>query len=267
MKKILVSFFVLFFVSCSNSKAVNQNKKTTFILIHGALATRAAWIETEKQLAARGLNSAVLNVPGRENDHIKPQDVNLKMAAEKVCELVNKQSGDVILVGHSQGGALVVQALSSCSEKVRSLVFLTAVVPLSGETPFQMLDPKVDQGFGKITTFDKEAALFRLNKKAPIAELFMGDVPAEKAVEAVKAMVSEPIGIGTMPMNTPNSVIFSKPAYYIETTEDKIISIQTQRKIYSRIPNVKVYSMKTSHAPFLSQPSELADILGKISLN
>src|SRR5690606_27409356 len=111
--------------------------------------------------------SVTLDVPGRAGDPTSPKDIDLTLAAKRVCQVVNLQSEPVILVGHSQGGALITQATEFCGDRIRALVYVAAVLPLSGETAFQALNPERDTGFGKCAEFDPTARLFRLKKDGP----------------------------------------------------------------------------------------------------
>ncbi len=237
----------------------------TFVLVHGALFTGAGWTKVQEALSDLGGQSVAPNVPGRANDGISPKSVSLYSAAAHVCEAMKAQTGKVILVGHSQGGALINQALQYCGSQVDSLVYIAAVLPLNGEIPFQGLDPKVDTGWGKVTTYDKEAQIFHLNKSGPVHEIFFEDISRKEAEYVIAGMVSEPAAIGTAsPVTTPNEFIFSKRLFYIETTSDKLISLQSQRRFHTRIPGISVITMNASHSPFLSQPVELAKHLAKI---
>jgi pimeloyl-ACP methyl ester carboxylesterase len=235
--------------------------KSTFILVHGALFRGAGWKATEEALQSLGHKTISFDVPGRAGDGLDPRTLDLEAATQKLIALIKAQSGRVVLVGHSQGGALINQAVGSAGEKIQALIYLAAVLPLQGETGFQGLDPAVDTGFAKVTHFDEAANLFRVNKKGPIHEVFFGDLNKAQAEIAIAAMVPEPVGIGTTKMTTENKKIFSIPAFYIEATDDKVISIQSQRRIYSRVPGIKVFSMQASHCPFLSKPGEVASYL------
>jgi len=55
------------------------------------------------------------------------------------------------------------------------------------------------------------------------------------------------------------------PRFYIECTEDKVVTPFIQRKKYTETPCEKIYSMATSHSPFFSKPIELVDILCDIA--
>jgi hypothetical protein len=51
------------------------------------------------------------------------------------------------------------------------------------------------------------------------------------------------------------------PRHYIECTEDRAIPVALQRFMASRVPGIRVQSLKTDHSPFLSMREELAAAL------
>ena len=53
----------------------------------------------------------------------------------------------------------------------------------------------------------------------------------------------------------------SLPRFYIETLRDHALGPSAQRRMYTEMPCREVYSLDTSHSPFISAPRELADCL------
>jgi len=241
-----------------------MSQSPTFVLVHGALFTSQGWFLLESQLQNVGQSVVTVDLPGRASDGINPKEIDLNTAVSKLCQVIQSVSGPVILVGHSQGGAVITQALEKCAQNVKSLVYVAAVVPLSGETAFDALDPKHDVNFAKCVTPEPESRLFRLNRKGPLESSFLADVrplDSDLADSAVAGMVSEPMGIGTTPLRYDEERFAKIPKYYVETIQDQVVSIETQRKYQARTAFTKVYSLESSHSPFLSRPKELATIL------
>ncbi|KTD59881.1 Pyrethroid hydrolase [Legionella santicrucis] len=256
--KRLCSIFLSLFLT---SYAMASTNKSTLLLVHGALFTSAGWQEVQSHLQNLNYNVVTIDVPGRAGDGIIAKDVTLSMATEKLCKVANLQRGKVVLVGHSQGGALITKALDKCGSKVKALVYLTAVMPLNGEKAFDDLNESDAENFNADTFFDEENAIFHINYNGPIKETFMADVTPEQYERALHNMVPEPANISEEILNYPIELFNAIPKFYIETTEDKIISIATQRKIERKTKFEKIYIMNTSHSPFLSNSKELANHL------
>ena len=256
-------FLITIFLSINMATASNT-RKPTFILVHGALFTSSVWIGVQSYLQNNGYNVVTLDVPGRADDGIDPNNVTLSLAANKVCKVVEMQQSPVILLGHSQGGAIITQAVDQCGSRINGLVYVAAVVPLNGETAFQDLSNQDNANFDKCATFDAKANVVQINYNGPIKEMFMADATSIQSEQAIHNMVPEPANIGNETLHYDKHVFDSIPKFYIETQNDKIISLETQKKIEAKIKLNKIYSMQTSHSPFLSQPKLLGMYLIEI---
>jgi len=186
---------------------------TTIVLVHGVLLTSSAWIPVQSYLQNRNINVVTIDVPERAHDHIKSKDASLMLAAEKVCKVVNMQTGPVIVAGHSQGGAVITEASGLCGSRINALVYIAAVVPKNGEND----------------------------------------------------MVAESFRLGDEALQYNQSIFNSIPKFYIKTTQDKIISPATQDKYIAREHFQKIYSLNSSHTPFVSQPHKLGRNLDEIA--
>lgn len=246
------------------SSLVLASTGPTIVLVHGALFTETGFLPLKAELEAAGASVTTLNVPGRGNDGIDPKTIDIHTAAAKVCSIITAINGPVMLVGHSQGGAVITQAFGDCGANVVSLVYLAAVVPANGETAFDGLSQERDVNFGKCVTLDSAAGLFRLNPAGPLEASFFKDlraINAELADQTLASMVSEPLGIGTSKLNFDQSRFDLVPKFYIEATDDQVISIETQRHYQDQVHFEQVYSLATSHSGFLSQPKAVADAI------
>lgn len=235
----------------------------TFLLVHGALLTSDSWIAVQSKLQNAGYNVVTVDVPGRADDGIPARDVSLDLAAEKICQVAALQVNSVILVGHSQGGAVINQALAHCAYKIKSLVYVAAVSPLPGESTFDDLSQTDNDNFEKCTLFDKDESEYKVNYTGPLKEMFMADASEQQVDRAIHTMVPEPTALGDATLAFPLDTFKAKPKFYIETLNDKIISITTQRKIEKKINPSDVYTIASSHSPFLAH----ADVLARDLIN
>lgn len=262
-KKIIFSTIVL--LLATNLYAAANLKKPTLILVHGALLTSSIWMPVQSYLQNKNYNVVTLDVPGRADDGIPADKVTLYSAATKVCKVAKLQHGPVILVGHSQGGAIITQAISECGRDIKGLVYIAAVIPFNGEKAFEMLSEQDAANFDQCATLDKNAAVYKINSTGPIKDMFMADASSYQAEKAINNFTPEPAMIGEGILRYNQHLFNEIPKFYIETTNDKIISLQTQKKIQSRVEIRQIYTMKTSHAPFISQPKMLGKYLAEIT--
>jgi pimeloyl-ACP methyl ester carboxylesterase len=233
----------------------------SFFFVHGALLTSKSWEQVQHHLMKEGIASTAFNVPGRQSDLTDPGQITLELAAKKACDAAQKLSRQLIWVGHSQGGAILNQALKICPDLITALVYVAAVVPLPGEGPFQELTPEEDKNFNQCASLDPDRKLYRIIPNGPLHEMFMHDLPKEEATYALSQFVSEPSEIGAGILSFPIESLTSKPKFYIETLQDRIIFPNTQRKYQRKTNMKKVFQLDTSHSPFLSQPKQLGSLL------
>src|SRR6202789_736911 len=98
-----------------------SSNAVSVVLVHGAWADGSSWAKVIEPLAANGITVVAAPLPLMSFD----DDV---AALDRTLERV---AGPVVLVGHAYAGAVIA---GTRSEKVRSLVYITALAPDEGET-------------------------------------------------------------------------------------------------------------------------------------
>ena len=118
---------------------------TTFLLVHGAWGGGWEWRFVADRLAAAGHVPYRVSLTGMgERDHLARPDVDLDTHVQDVLRVLHHEElTDVVLVGHSYGGAVVTGALKS--ERVARAVYLDAFVPKHGESVLEQ-----HKGFGDL---------------------------------------------------------------------------------------------------------------------
>ena len=100
----------------------NRNKPS-IVLVHGAFADGSSW-------------KKVISILEDEEFTVTAVQNPLKSLAEDVAttkRVIEAQKGDVVLVGHSYGGAVITEAAAG-NDKVKVLVYVAAFAPDTGET-------------------------------------------------------------------------------------------------------------------------------------
>jgi len=132
----LILFFCTFLLltSCMNNPKVNTNSaKNTYLLVHGAWHGKWCWQKLSPLLEKEGHTVLTIDLPGSGADTTSMAEVNLASYTNAICEVLSEHK-DVILLGHSLGGISITQAGEECTEKIKSLVYLAAVLPKTGES-------------------------------------------------------------------------------------------------------------------------------------
>jgi pimeloyl-ACP methyl ester carboxylesterase len=213
----------------------------TIVLVHGAFADGSSWDKVFPLLAAKGYNVVAVHEPFTSF----ADDV---AATRRAIEL---QPGEVILVGHSYGGAVITEAGNS--EKVIRLVYVAAFAPDAGESIN-------DLGKGQpaprwLSALKIDSGGFAWLPPEIIATEFAQDLPPTE----VRLLASKqgPILTRNFDAKITNAAWKAKPTSYLQTTEDHMIAPRAQAFMAKRM-NATVTSVSASHVAMLSKPKDVA---------
>ncbi len=256
------SLFMLVLLGLPLSSYAKENP--TLVLVHGALFTADSWAPLQTQLLDLGIKSISIDMPGRKGDGIDPKSITIQTAARKVCAAVSSLNEEVILIGHSQGGAVINQAFKFCHRKIIGLFYISAVAPASGTTAFAALNQERDVNFGKCTRPNPRSRLFELVYDGPLAESFFQELlGTEKGAASRSSMVSEPMGIGTTELDYPSDIYEKLLKVYLLSQKDQVVTAKTQEEIIENMPGVEIARIDSGHSPQLTHTKDVSVVLEK----
>lgn len=244
--------------------AQKQMEKKTFILIHGSWHSAWNWHKVTPLLEKMGHRVFAIDLPGMGRDKTPIETVTLEMSVSKICKLIDRIEGKVILVGHSKNGIIISQAAEYRPDRIEKLIYLAAYLIPNGKTQreYSMQDT---QGVLKPYVQRHEATNSTTLEAAIYKEGLYHDCE-DSITELAKVLLShEPIVTGMTPLQLTEQNFGRVPRYYIECTEDKAVTPFIQQKMYTETPCRRVYKMQTSHSPFFSKPVELVNLFLEIA--
>lgn len=111
-----------------------------FVLVHGAWGSGRSWRNLVPLLAERGHDVFAHSLTGMgERFHLGGPDTNLGTHRQDVVGIIEHYDlHDVTLVGHSYGGMVVTAVADRVPERIAHLVYLDAMLPLDGQSCFDM---------------------------------------------------------------------------------------------------------------------------------
>ena len=186
------------------------------VLVHGAFADGSGWEAVAKILEKDGYTVSVVQHP----ETSFAEDVKFTKAE------IDRQSGPVVLVGHSYGGAVITEAGND--PNVAALVYIAAFAPDTGES-VASLEQSVPPA-GK--SIKENADGYFYIDPAFFAADFCADVPRAKAEFMAKSQVLFSKDSFTSLVTTP--AWKSKPSWYLVATEDRAINPKNERKMAKR---------------------------------
>jgi pimeloyl-ACP methyl ester carboxylesterase len=145
----------------------SSSEARTVVLVHGGFVDGSGWEEVYKILRKDGYTVAVVQNP----------TISLADDVAATRRIIEAQTGPVILVGHSYGGAVITEAGNH--PKVTSLVYITAFAPDQGESVASLIkDPPAGADVPPILP-PQDGYLFLDRTKFPAS--FAADVDPERA--------------------------------------------------------------------------------------
>jgi len=238
-----------------------------FVLIHGMFHGAWCWDRLLPELAARGHGTIVPNLAGCAGDPTPATDCTLERWAGDVAALIAAQDEPVIVVGHSRGGLVASQVAENAAEQVAASVYLAAVLIPGGTAMGGMADLLEQSGYTYgMADFPVAFSADGLYLLPPDADAWFheGYSAADRAWSQARVAPEPALALGA-PLRLSAERYGRIPRFYIETVQDRIMPLATQRALVMLNPPVEVLTLDTGHMPIVTHPAELADMLDAIA--
>ncbi len=245
---------------------------STFVLVHGGWHGAWCWIKMVPLLEGHGHQVIAPDLPGHGADPTPLSAKPYENYVPKICALLDDLGDLAILVGHSSGGMLITEACRRSSEHIKGLVYLSAFLLASSKTPREVMKMDSESLFPGCLEIDTSAGVSTVKKECA-RSLFYGDCDEQDTDWAISRLQPEPlIPPGLAPADAEvEQPVRRIPRFYIECLQDRALGPRMQRLMYTESPCDAVFSLPTSHSPFLSAPAALTqhllDIDQRVSRN
>ncbi len=155
------------------------------------------------------------------------------------------------------------------SKKILAIIYVAAYLPLDGES-LGLLNEKYKGTqvslLAENMVFSPDFTEITMAPNFP-KEVFYGDC-SDEDVERARSLIGAELSSVTIAcVNTSDNNFGSIPRFYVECLNDKTIQPELQKIMYTESLCKKVYSLESSHSPFLSMPDKLAEILVDVDTN
>ena len=232
--------------------------------MHGAWHGAWCWAALQAELDRRGVPSYAIDLPGHGASPLGPSDLygDAAHVAEAIERITDRNDTEIVLVGHSYGGAVISQATAaapSAAAHLAHLVYLTAFCLDEGEAVLSkarsMPAVHTELGSGAMQFLPDGGGSTILAERASGA--FYGCCAAGPAAASVARLCVQPLATFTQPVTvTPWQTI---PSTYVRCLRDEAIHISHQDLM--AVHCSATTTIDTDHSPFLSAVAETADIL------
>lgn len=227
------------------------------VLVHGSMHGAWCWELLIPLLADLGHRVHAIDLPGQGADTQPAEEVTADDWAEAVADAVRSAREPVVLVGHSLGGTAVSQGAERVFDRVRGIIYISAIMIPAGETVLSAC-PEV-QDIAQKTRQDAP------DPASAAIRLFYGHTPPELAAMAIARLRPQPPQVVSAPLVITGERYGRIPRAYIECEDDGILPLSVQRRLQQVLPCSPVVTMAGDHSPFLSAPSLLARHVDQIA--
>ncbi|MGA8319420.1 MAG: alpha/beta hydrolase [Xanthobacteraceae bacterium] len=218
-------------------------RDVSVVLDHGAWADGSSWARVITALKADAVKLFAAPLP-------------LTSLADDVAALnrsLDRTEGPVVLAGHAYAGAVIALARP---ERVKSLVYLTALAPDEGEKVadvFYRLEPH-----HQAPKFAPDGnGLIWLPEEA-FAAAFAQHATAQDRV--VLAAVQRPISVNCITVSVGRPLWKDIPSWFLVAEDDRMIVPATQRYMAERM-KAKIKTHAVDHTPSVTAPGVVVDII------
>ncbi|EKU98538.1 putative hydrolase or acyltransferase of alpha/beta superfamily [Leptolyngbya sp. PCC 7375] len=236
-----------------------------YLLIHGNRHGKWAWDKVVNLLECRGHQAHAIDLPGHGDDVTPRHRLTLQDNCDAVLNYVRlNQLNNLILVGHSSGGVVLVAIAKELQDRLSALVFVAALVLRAGESQISDLSKQQQKAY-------RQLAESRTDYSIPISydaarKRYFSDLSETEAQMYFQQLTPEPFG--NMKSVVGSNALFelSVPMAYVICTQDQALSPALCRTYAQRLHNPTLFEMGAGHDVMLSQPQTLVNILETVAL-
>jgi pimeloyl-ACP methyl ester carboxylesterase len=213
------------------------------VLVHGAWADGSSWNKVITGLRAGGIASVAAPLPL----------TSLADDGAALARTLERVDAPVVLVGHAYAGAVIAE---TSSEKVRALVYITALAPDEGETVADVFYRSAPHPQAPLLAPDRHGLLY-LPHEAFAAAFAPNATPEE---QEQLAAIQRPIALACISVPVGRPLWKDRPSYFLLAEQDRMIVEETQHFMAERM-TAQVRTHPVDHVPSVTAPGVVVDII------
>lgn len=230
-----------------------------FVLVHGGRHGGWCWARVAPLLRDAGHDVYTPTLTGLgERAHLLRPDTGLATHIRDLVAVFEfEEIADAVLVGHSYGGFPVAGAMEQIADRVRTLVFIEALVPRSGESVFDIVDPEIERQQRRLAEEDGEGWYIPTSD----ASFYGVSDPADRAWVNGK-LTAQPLKTYTDPIGVAERV-WAHPGTFIECAPSMLTPglLQRMRARSEVEPRFTYRVIECAHDVVVTEPELLSRLL------
>jgi len=233
-----------------------------FLLIHGAWQGAWAWDNVAARLTDRGHTAYALDLPGSGGDPTPASEVTMDLYADAILREAKRiGTPDLVLVGHSMGGAAITAAASLSPAAFTRLVYVCAFLPAPGQSIGELGARSHAMGIAGPQVEVVQGGVAAQLIESTIASTFLNDCEPDVIRHAVPLFKPQPIG--------PIMALAAEWSDGFRNLPKRYVSCSFDRAIHPALQDVMAEAagiddravLDSGHEPFLSCADRLVDYL------
>ena len=225
----------------------------TYVLVHGAYQGGWIWQPVATRLRAAGHTVYAPTLDGCAERHdLVRAGITIETHAKEIAQLLFYEDlRDVVLVGTSAGGMVIVRAAEQARDRIARLAFVDALALLPGERVDAIVKRPAPNRVGELTTGpSREDAENRMFK----------DFEPKMRAWIIDRVTPHPVAALEAPMPATTFWDHKWSALVVRCTRAVNPPETHQRRTAEKL-GAKYVELDTGHYPMLSAPDELTKLL------
>ena len=214
----------------------------SIVIVHGAFADAGGWQAVYDILHVDGYNVVL----------VQPPMTSLGADVEAARQVIDRQPGPVLLVGHSYGGAIITEA--GADPNVDGLFYVAAVQPDTGESMLSLLKSVPEP----TNDIEQDSDGFLTIRQDRFVADFAADVPRTEAEFLARSQM--PVAAAALAAPVTSPAWRTKPSWCVVATQDREISPALERSMAERAGST-TYMLRSSHAAYQAHPQAIAYLI------
>ncbi|NIG55517.1 alpha/beta fold hydrolase [Chitinophaga sp. Cy-1792] len=257
-KELRLLVLVLLIALSQNAFAQAKYDKPVFVLVHGAWHGGWCWQEVSQRLTAQGYKVYTPTLSGLgEHKNTLNESVGLDTHISDIINLLTMEDlHNVVLVGHSYAGAVIEGVADSIPGRLRSLIFLDAIIAENGQSLHELQPAEMQASEQR--NIDAKQPL------APFPVQIFGVTDPVKAAWVTARLTDQPFLTFAQQIKLHHALGNGLPRTYIACTNPQL-PIMARMSEKAKSLGWQHVDMNTGHDAMITDPAGLSKLLSKLA--
>ena len=236
-----------------------------FVLVHGAWHGAWCWAGVIRQLEAAGDRAYAVDLPAHGANYLDPARATRALYVDAVVRMIEERNlRNVVLAGHSLGGMTIAGVAQRIPERIKRVVFVTALVIPSDLSPAENLAPVMSPEAASHMHGLAEGESVTTLSPERFRNAFIQDGSRDLQDFVISALVPEPSAPLLETVSLEDFYTSAMPVSYILCQQDIIFdNAQLWLRFVERLKNPAIHRIDSGHEVMFTQPYPCAKTLAE----